>query len=168
MTEATGAGATGTEATEHARTDNSIVIDAPLELVWDITCDVEGWPRLFSEYESVEILHREGDTIRFRLTMHPDEDGTRWSWVSERTADPATHTVRSRRVETGPFAFMNIFWEFTPDPGGVRMRWVQEFHMSPGAPVDDAAMAEHINRNTRIQMELIRDRIEARARASAP
>ncbi|MDX3227794.1 SRPBCC family protein [Streptomyces sp. ME19-01-6] len=166
MTEATEA-TEAAETTERARTDNAIVIDAPLELVWDITNDVESWPRLFSEYETAEILHRDGDTIRFRLTMHPDENGTRWSWVSERTADPATHTVRSRRVETGPFAFMDIFWEFTQEPEGVRMRWVQEFHMSPRAPADDAAMTAHINRNTRIQMELIRDRIEARARAAA-
>ncbi|MDT3397874.1 SRPBCC family protein [Streptomyces sp. B1866] len=151
---------------DRARTDNSIVVDAPIDLLWDITNDVESWPRLFSEYARAEILHREGNTVTFRLTMHPDEDGISWSWVSERTADPATYTVRSRRVETGPFAFMDIFWEFTPADGGVRMRWVQEFHMKPEAPADDAAMAEHINRNTRIQMELIRDRVEARARSA--
>jgi aromatase len=152
-----------TETTAHARTDNSIVID---ELIWDVTNDVESWPRLFSEYASADILERRGPTVLFRLTMHPDEDGTQWSWVSERTADPATYTVRSRRVETGPFAFMNIFWEFTEAPGGVRMRWVQEFHMKPGAPADDATMTGHINRNTLIQMELIRDRIEDRARTA--
>ena len=53
--------------------------------------DVERWPELFTEYASAEILERDGDTVRFRLTMHPDPEhgGQVWSWVSERTADPA-------------------------------------------------------------------------------
>jgi aromatase len=149
------------------RTDNAILIKAPMNLVWDMTNDVESWPHLFSEYASAEILHRDGPTVQFRLTMHPDEDGRQWSWVSERTPDPATRTVRARRVETGPFEYMHIFWEYQEVDGGVLMRWVQDFHMKPEAPADDAALTDHINRNSAIQLALIRDRIEARARELA-
>jgi len=39
--------------------------------------------------------------------------------------------------------------------------------MKPDAPFDDAAMTEHLNRNTRVQMALIRDKIEARHREQA-
>ena len=150
-----------------ARTDNSIDIRAPMDLVWLMTNDVRSWPELFSEYESAEILAEDGASIRFRLTMHPDQQGRRWTWVSERTPDPATRTVRAHRIETGPFEYMNIFWEYTPIAGGVRMRWVQDFQMKPDAPFDDAAMTEHLNRNTRVQMALIRDKIEARHREQA-
>ncbi|WP_370415378.1 SRPBCC family protein [Streptomyces fradiae] len=147
-------------------TDNHIVIDAPMDVVWDITNDVPGWPNLFSEYASAEITERDGDTVVFRLTMHPDEDGNVWSWVSRRTGDPVTRTVRAERVETGPFEYMRIFWEYTEEPGGgVRMRWVQDFHMKPQAPATDEAMTEHLNRNTKVQMELIKERVEAAARA---
>ncbi|CAM5681385.1 putative polyketide cyclase [Streptomyces avidinii] len=146
-------------------TDNFIVIDAPLDVVWDITNDVPNWPNLFSEYATAEVLEQEGDTVVFRLTMHPDEDGNVWSWVSRRTRDTATRTVRAERVETGPFEYMNIQWEYTQEPaGGVRMRWIQDFHMKPAAPATDDAMTEHLNRNTKIQMELIKERVEARAR----
>lgn len=93
-------------------TDNSITIDAPLDLVWDITNDIENWPQLFSEYAALEVLSREGDSTTFRLTMHPDESGKVWSWVSERTVDRPGRTVRARRVETGPFDHMNIRWEY--------------------------------------------------------
>jgi aromatase len=50
------------------------------------------------------------------------------------------------------------------------MHWVQDFAMKPEAPVDDAWMTDNINRNSRVQMELIRDRIEkvARDRQNAP
>ncbi|MCP3819638.1 SRPBCC family protein [Streptomyces sp. A3M-1-3] len=141
-------------------TENAITIAAPLDLVWDVTNDIENWPRLFSEYASVEILAREGDKTTFRLTMHPDENGKVWSWVSERVTDRAGLTVRARRVETGPFQRMDIRWEYAEVPDGIRMQWTQDFAMKPEAPVDDAWMTDNINRNSRIQMELIRDRIE--------
>jgi len=145
-------------------TENSITIDAPFDLVWEMTNDLENWPNLFSEYASVEVLSREGDTTTFRLTMHPDENGKVWSWVSERTPDRAARRVKARRVETGPFAHMDILWEYTELPGGVRMKWTQDFAMKPDAPVDDEWMTDNINRNSRVQMALIRDRIEQAAR----
>jgi aromatase len=148
-------------------TENEIVIDAPMALVWDVTNDIEGWPGLFTEYARAEILERDGDTIRFRLTMHPDEEGRVWSWVSERTADEETRTVRARRIETGPFEHMNIFWTYESVEGGVRMRWVQDFHMKDNAPVDDSQMTDRINHNSKIQMDVIKRDIEQRARELA-
>lgn len=145
-------------------TDNEILIGAPVDLVWNMTNDVETWPQLFSEYASAEIIEREGDKVTFRLTMHPDESGTVWSWVSEREAARDLLTVWASRVETGPFAYMHIRWEYSDLPEGVRMRWVQDFAMKPDAPVDDAQMTARINRNSRTQMELIRDKVEQRAR----
>jgi aromatase len=145
-------------------TENKITIDAPLDLVWDVTNDIENWPQLFSEYASVEILERRNNTTKFRLTMHPDENGKVWSWVSERETDRKALTVRARRVETGPFQHMDILWEYTQTPQGVLMHWTQDFAMKPDAPVDDDWMTDNINRNSRVQMELIRDKIEQRAR----
>ncbi|MFC4148485.1 SRPBCC family protein [Micromonospora mangrovi] len=151
----------------NGHTDNAIVIDAPLDLVWEMTNDVANWPHLFSEYASAEILTRNGPTVRFRLTLHPDEQGRSWSWVSERTADRRTLEVHAHRIETGVFEFMHINWTYQQTDAGVRMRWVQDFHMKPDAPIDDAAMTERLNRNTVVQMRLIKDKVEAAARAGA-
>ncbi|SFC70726.1 cupin domain-containing protein [Streptomyces aidingensis] len=147
-------------------TDNSVEIAAPLDFVWTRTNDLANWPRLFSEYATVEILDQTGNSATFRLTMHPDEQGRVWSWVSERTWDREAGVVRARRVETGPFEFMNITWtyqELAPDL--TRMRWVQDFWMRPDAPVDTAGMTDRINRNTVQQMALIRARVEGARRA---
>ncbi len=146
-------------------TENEIVIEAPMELTWDVTNDVESWPNLFTEYAKAEILERDGDTVRFRLTMHPDENGTVWSWVSERTAVEATRTVKAHRVETGPFDHMNIEWRYDEVDGGTRMRWIQDFHMKPDAPVDDEQMTERINTNSKIQLGIIKEKVEARKTA---
>ncbi|MEU3457043.1 SRPBCC family protein [Micromonospora sp. NPDC006766] len=147
-------------------TENGTDIAAPLPLVWEITNDVARWPELFTEYAAVEILDRTGDTVRFRLTMHPDENGVAWSWVSERTADRATRQVHAHRVETGPFEYMHIHWCYEEIPGGTRMTWVQDFAMKRDAPVDNAGMTDRINANSKVQLAVIKERIERRAAAS--
>ena len=145
-------------------TENSVEIKAPLQLVWDMTNDVESWPNLFSEYAEVKIVERKGDTVRFNISMHPDENGKVWSWVSERTSDVKTRTVKAHRVETGPFEFMNIEWYYEPTPdGGTKMRWVQDFHMKPQAPVNDVQMTDRINTNSKVQMALIKEKVEKKA-----
>jgi aromatase len=152
-----------------AHTDNEVVINAPLDVVWEKMNDVENWPDLFSEYAKAEILEREGNTMRFRLTTHPDPeyDGQIWTWVSERTVDPEAHSVKAHRIETGPFDHMNIEWYFEPADDGTKMRWVQDFSMKPTAPADDEQAQEYINRNTREQMNVIKERLEATVGASA-
>jgi len=152
-----------------ARTDNAVVINAPLAFVWEAMNDIERWPELFSEYASAEILERDGDTVRFRLTTHPDEEngGQVWTWVSTRTVDAARYTSNAKRIETGPFKYMHIDWSFDAVPQGTRMRWVQEFSMKPSAPADDAGAEDYINRNSRIQMGIIKRRLEAQTSGAA-
>ncbi|GGT88637.1 methyltransferase [Actinomadura citrea] len=145
-------------------TDNEILVDAPMELVWEHTNDVAGWPDLFTEYAAVEIIERDGPSVMFRLTTHPDEQGNVWSWVSRRTPDPETRTVRAHRVETGPFVFMNISWEYRQQTAGVLMRWTQEFAMRPDSPIGEDAMRDRINRGTVEQMAHIKAVLEDRAR----
>ena len=148
-----------------AHTDNSVVIDAPRDFVWERMMDVESWPSLFSEYAKAEVLEQEGNTIQFRLTTHPDPEyeGKVWSWVSERTADPDSYRSKSRRIETGPFEYMNIDWEFEEVDGGTSMRWVQDFSMKPEAPANDEQAEEYMNRNTKEQMSVIKERLEKAA-----
>ncbi|MDX3377991.1 SRPBCC family protein [Streptomyces sp. ME02-6991-2A] len=149
-----------------AVTDNSVTIDAPMDLVWEMTNDVASWPSLFSEYAAAEILDRDGATLRFRLTLHPDENGQVWSWVSERTPDPVTRTVRARRIETGPFVFMDLHWTYVQTDAGVEMRWRQEFEVREGLPFGDAEMAERLNTNTRREMSRIKGLVEQAAAAA--
>ena len=147
-----------------AHTENSILISGPMDVVWDMTNDIESWPQLFSEYQSVEIIRRDGDTVRFRLALHPDENGKVWSWVSDRTPDVLARTCRSMRVEPGPFKYMFLYWEYLQMPDGVVLRWVQDFEMKPGMPLDDEGMAARINQNSVTQLARIKSRIEAAAR----
>ena len=148
-------------------TENSVVIDAPFQLVWDMTNDVANWTNLFTEYKSAEILQSTADTVTFRLTMHADENGVEWSWVSQRKVDVANREVHAHRVETGPFEYMLIHWIYSTEAdGSVRMTWIQDFRMKPTAPVDDQQMADRLNHNSPIQLNVIKQKIEAAARPS--
>ena len=144
-------------------TDNSVVIDKPIDEVWQRMNDLENWTNLFTEYASVEILERDGNTVKFRLTTHPDPeyDGQVWSWTSERTMDPDSYTTKSHRIETGPFEYMNIEWYFEPENGGTKMRWVQDFSMRESAPANDEQAEEYLNNNTAEQMKAIKERLES-------
>ena len=144
-------------------TDNSILIDADIDHVWRMTNDLPSWPDLFTEYAEVEVLAEHGTTVRFRLKMHPDESGRVWSWVSERTLDEAAHEVVAHRVEPGPFEFMDIRWTYAPEGTGTRMQWTQDFRMRPEAPIDTEGMTRRIDGNTKTQMAIIRDKVEAAA-----
>ena len=42
--------------------ENTIHIDAPIKLVWDMTNDVESWPNLFTEYAKAGIVPAEAWT----------------------------------------------------------------------------------------------------------
>ena len=144
------------------RTDNAVVIDKPIDEVWQRMNDLENWTNLFTEYASVEILERDGNTVKFRLTTHPDPeyDGHVWSWTSERTMDPDSYTTKSHRIETGPFEYMNIEWYFEPADGGTKMRWVQDFSMKESAPANDEQAQDYLNKNTAEQMQAIKERLE--------
>lgn len=140
--------------------DNEIVIDAPMDVVWRMTNELESWPEIFTEYAAIEVLGERDGAITFRLTTRPDPAGRVWSWVSERTPDEATRTVRSRRVENGVFKYMNLFWEYREAPAGTRLRWVQDFELKADAHTDDAGMTEHLGRSTRVQQQHIKECIE--------
>lgn len=61
---------------------------------------------------------------------------------------------------------MRIDWSFTAVDGGTEIRWRQHFAMKPGAPADDAGAEEYLNRNTRVQLQVIKERLEAAAKAA--
>jgi len=127
--------------------------------------DIESWPSLFSAYAAAEVLEEVGDTVTIRLTTHPgpEYDGQVWSWTSERVADPANYQSKSKRIETGPFEYMNIEWYFEEQDGGTKMRWVQDFSMKPDAPADDETAENYMNKNTKEQMSVIKEKLEKEA-----
>jgi|CXWL01.1.fsa_nt_gi aromatase len=140
-------------------TVNSIVINAPYELVFDISNHIERWTELFGkEYASADVLERKGNEITFRLT---DEDGK--SWVSKRWLYKDLKMAYAQRWEPlFPFKYMKIVWYYYETPEGIKMTWIQDFEMDPGFTKFTAEQIEgFVNEHSQHNMKIFKKVIEA-------
>ncbi len=151
------------DAMGHTR--NSIVIDAPYDLVYDISNDIERWTELFGdEYVKAEVLERKGNEITFRLT-----DDENKSWVSKRWLHKEqNYAFASRHEPMFPFKFMKIIWLYIPDDKGIEMIWIQDWELDPGfTKFSDDQIAGFINEHSTHNMGIFKKVIEEEAKKSA-
>ena len=144
-------------------TVNSIVINAPYSLVFDISNQIERWTELFGkEYASADVLERKGNEITFRLT---DEDGK--SWVSKRWLYKDLNFAYAQRHDPlFPFKYMKIVWYYYQQPDGIKMTWIQDFEMDPGFTKFTAEQIEgFVNEHSQHNMKIFKTVIEAEAMA---
>lgn len=142
-------------------TVNSIVINAPYELVFDISNHIERWTELFGkEYASAEVLERKGNEITFRLT---DEHGK--SWVSKRWLFKDLKMAYAQRWEPAfPFKYMKIVWYYFETPEGIKMTWIQDFELDPGfTKFNEAQIEGFVNEHSQHNMKIFKKVIEAEA-----
>lgn len=141
-------------------TCNSILIDAPYELVFDISNDIPRWTELFGgEYREAKVVAREGNRITFRLT---DNEGR--SWQSFRLLFKEQCLAYAEREEPKfPFQYMKIVWLYTPKPEGVELTWIQHFTMDEKAQFNDEQVEGFINTHSRENLKIFKEVIEKEA-----
>jgi aromatase len=146
---------------EMGHTCNAIIINAPYDLVFEISNDIRRWTELFgSEYKKAEILKREANKITFRLT--DDEDK---SWVSWRLLYKDNFFTYSERFEPKfPFEYMKIIWLYTPKPEGVELTWIQHFKMDAKAKFSDEQVEGFINKHSKDNLLIFKQVIEEAAK----
>jgi aromatase len=141
-------------------TNNSIVIKAPYERIFEISNDIERWTELFGgEYKEAKILKREGNKITFSLT---DNEGR--SWQSFRLLFKEHYLAYAQKLPPEfPFKYMKIIWLYTPQPDGILMTWIQHFQMDAKAGLSDSKVEEMINKHSRENMQIFKRVIEQEA-----
>jgi len=141
-------------------TCNSIIINAPYDLVFDISNDIPRWTELFgSEYKKAEVVKQEENKITFRLT--DDEDK---SWVSWRLLHKDNYFTYAERGEPKfPFKYMKIVWLYTPKPEGIELIWIQHFEMDEKAKFNDEQVEGFINKHSKDNLLIFKDVIEKAA-----
>jgi aromatase len=143
------------------QTVNSILIEAPYDLVFDISNDIERWTELFGgEYTEAKILKREGNKLTFKLT---DDKGN--SWQSFRLLFKDNNFAYAQKLEpTFPFDYMKIIWLYTPVPRGILMTWIQFFTMAKGAKFDDEKVEGLINKHSQDNLKIFKEVLEKEAK----
>jgi len=142
-------------------TCNSVVINAPYDLVFDISNDIVRWTELFGgEYKKAEVLKKEGNKITFRLT--DDEDK---SWISWRLLYKDKFFTYSERQEPKfPFKYMKIVWLYTQKPEGIELTWIQHFSMDEKAKFNDEQVEGFINKHSKDNLLIFKNMIEKAAK----
>ena len=146
-------------------TRNSIVINAPYDLIFDISNKIERWTELFGkEYVKAEVLERKGNEITFRLT-----DDENKSWVSKRWLDKEhRYAVASRHEPMFPFQFMKIVWFYIESSDGVEMIWIQDFRMDAKfTKFTEEQIEGFINEHSQHNMKIFKKVIEQEAQELA-
>ena len=146
-------------------TVNSIIINAPYELIFDISNRIERWTELFGdEYVKAEVLERKGNEITFRLT-----DDENKSWVSKRWLFKELKFAYAQRWEPMfPFQYMKIVWFYHDTGEGVKMTWIQDFEMDPKFTKFTAEQIEgFINEHSQHNLKIFKKVIEQEAAAPA-
>jgi aromatase len=58
---------------------------------------------------------------------------------------------------------MKIIWLYTPQPDGILMTWIQDFHMDEKAGVNDGQVEDMINKHSQENMLIFKHIIEQEA-----
>jgi uncharacterized membrane protein len=98
------------------QTENSIMIQAPEDLIYGLAVDVERWPALLPHYRRVRVLSEDGP--RRVVEMAAWRDGIPLRWWAEQVSFPAEPRITFRHVR-GVTAGMEVAWNFQASPAGV-------------------------------------------------
>ncbi|MFL3866646.1 polyketide cyclase [Streptomyces griseobrunneus] len=128
---------------------------------------MESWPQIFSDYDSVEVLERSSDVVRYRMTTRPEGKDGYFTWVVEQEGNRDALAARSRRVEPAHFEFFETRWEFEELPQGVNVRRIHDFAMKPTASDDDHAMTQKIDQDEKVELEELRTWAERQAASTS-
>ncbi|MEV8017919.1 SRPBCC family protein [Streptomyces sp. NPDC086554] len=143
------------------RIENSIVIEADARHVFDVTNDIDRWPRLFDEYSHAKVVseEREGRWTEILFELSNPEGST---WTSWRLLDHRELTaVAERRDPLFPFRYMHLRWSYRQVPEGTLMTWVQDFEVDDEFDVPLPTVVERMNAHTRQNQTGIKRKIES-------
>ena len=157
--------------------EHAVTVDAPIELVWDVLVDVQGYARIFPPTQEVELLEESATHQLARL--HVDVNGEIQSWVSRRDIDPERHVIAYRQMETAPIVGrMGGEWRAFA-LGGTRTQLVLTHDFATREPVDgkvagrfsfeeaDRMLRAAVERNSVADLDAVRCESERRTSAAA-
>lgn len=145
------------------RIENSVLIAAHPEQVFEITNDIARWSEIFHEYHGAKVISEERDgrwtEIVFELTNAEGHSWRSWRILDHRELV----AIAERRSPLYPFAYMHLHWSYEQVAEGTRMTWVQDFELDENFDVPLATVLERMQRHTKENQDLIRQKIESGA-----
>jgi ribosome-associated toxin RatA of RatAB toxin-antitoxin module len=101
------------------RTENSILIKAPLDRIFEVTSDLLRWPKVLPHYRWIRVLQTDNDGLIVKMAARRG-----WlpiQWTSRFQADPRTPELRFEHLKAFTRG-MKVQWSYTPTPDGVLVK----------------------------------------------
>jgi ribosome-associated toxin RatA of RatAB toxin-antitoxin module len=143
---------------------NSILMQAPPQLVFETAADLELWPKILPHYRYIRYLERSPD--RNIVVMAARRSGIPISWTSEQIIDRERMEVRFHHLKAMTKG-MRVVWTFQETPNGVRVEILHElrFRVPALAPIADVIIGNffihHVATKT---LRCMKAYLEARAK----
>ena len=106
------------------RVENSVVINAPVETVWELAQDVENLPSIMPDLVSVKVLEKEVMTpvttrVVTEWTGRIKQFNRTMAWTEEDVWNDEEHVCHFWQIR-GDFTDYRGEWRFTPIPEGTK------------------------------------------------
>ncbi len=155
--------------------EHTVTVAAPIEAVWQILLDVEGYADIFPPTQRVE-LEEVGDGYQI-ARLFVEVNGELNSWTSRRDIDAERHVIAYRQLETAPIVGrMGGEWRAFVLTGD-RTQLVLTHDYEVRAPVNGLVAGRYapteaerllraaVERNSVADLEAVRSEAERRVRA---
>jgi len=157
------------------KTDISIDVAAPPELVFALARDIERWPKLLPHYVSVTVLERRADgsivaqLVARRPVLPVLGIGIPVAWRSRSWSEP--ETCRLRFVHQGGATNgMDVTWRIEPAAQGAQLTIEHDFRprLAPWAWFIDTFFTRPVAGRTLATFKAIAEAVDAAGAGSAP
>ena len=118
---------------------NSIVMQAPLDRIFETAADLSRWPEFLPHYRWIKYL--ETSPSKNVVKMAARRGWIPIKWTSEHVVDRTNREVRFHQLKSFTRG-MRVVWTFTPEEGGVRVQIRHD--MKPNIPIIGRFIADHI------------------------
>jgi ribosome-associated toxin RatA of RatAB toxin-antitoxin module len=99
-------------------TENSIVIQAPLETIYAYASAIDRWPEILPHYRWVRVVRQDGNRRLAEMAARRDWIPVRWAAVQELFPDEPLITYHHAG---GITKGMDVVWTFEHESGAVRV-----------------------------------------------
>lgn len=143
--------------------DLSIWINAPVERVYAIAKEVERFPEVMPDLESVKVLERSEDGLRTVTEwtgLVREFNNMRVKWTEEDIWDEEAHICHFRLLR-GDLQKMEGEWRFVAEDGGTRFHSRIEYEYN--VPLLGALVKNLIHKKLEQNVQMVQDGIRARA-----
>ena len=144
-------------------TERKQIIKAPLEKVYELACNMEGYPNFMPDVQSVKVVQRgENSTITDWVT---DIDGTEIMWNEEDHFDSANHIIEYKLLD-GDLDKFEGQWRFVSCPEGTEVTLTCDFDF--GIPelvhlIGDILIIK-VGENCEMMLKGLKDQLEGQAK----